>query len=277
MEEKTDAPLILIGTPSGNGQVCSEYLFGALQAVSPKYENNYRVGFLIREGSSHIAKARDNMAMTFYLQTQADYLLFIDSDQGFTPEDIIALLDVVKLGYDIAAAPVPKKSIDAAAAIIGAIENFDEGQSFAEVASLVGGYEYNLVLDDPQDTSRVREVRSIGTGMMLISRSAIKRMVRNELSSENQYLFPDKFGIEKFVPSLFTTVFWDGGYLGEDFAFCHRARKAGLKIGVDTSLKIAHKGQYLYEGDFATFERVKALLKESNQKNAPENGNEKTS
>ena len=101
--------------------------------------------------------------------------------------------------------------------------------------------------------------------------------MKKELSSENQYLFPDKFGIDKFVPSLFATVFWDGGYLGEDFAFCHRARQAKLKIGVDTALKIEHVGKFSYEGDFPAFERVKAILREAEQKNAHNNGNEKTS
>lgn len=274
MEEKKEVPTILVGTPT-TGNVCTEYMLGALESSMPRHSDRYNIGFLIREGGSHIAKARDHMLMTFYMRTSADYLLFIDSDQGFAPSDIKALLDVIAAGYDIAAAPVPKKHVDSRAALLSALEMFSNGEPPTDNL-LAGGYEYNLVLDNPKDKGRIREVRSIGTGMMLISRNAVKTMIRKELSTENQYLFPDKFGVEKFVPSLFATVFWDGGYLGEDFAFCHRARKAKLKIGVDTALKIEHVGKFSYEGDYPAFERVKAILNDSNPENAPNNGNEKT-
>lgn len=276
MEEKKEVPTILVGTPTATGNVCSEYLLGALESSLPRHGDRYNIGFLIREGGSHIAKARDNMLMTFYMHTNAEYLLFIDSDQGFSSSDIKSLLDVIAAGYDIAAAPVPKKQVDHRAALLSALEMFSNGEPPTDNL-LAGGYEYNLVLEDPKDKGRIREVRSIGTGMMLISRKVVKTMIKKELVSENQYLFPDKFGVDRFVPSLFATVFWDGGYLGEDFAFCHRARKAKLKIGVDTALKIEHVGKFNYEGDYPAFERVKAILNESNPENAPNNGNEKTS
>jgi len=35
-------------------------------------------------------------------------------------------------------------------------------------------------------------------------------------------------------------------YLGEDFAFCHRARQAGRKIMVDLSIRLWHISQYAY-------------------------------
>jgi len=35
-------------------------------------------------------------------------------------------------------------------------------------------------------------------------------------------------------------------YLGEDYAFCERARQAGHKVIVDTTIRLGHVGRYTY-------------------------------
>ena len=39
-------------------------------------------------------------------------------------------------------------------------------------------------------------------------------------------------------------------YVGEDFSFCHRAKKSGIKIFCDTTIRLAHIGRYSYSFDF---------------------------
>jgi len=41
-------------------------------------------------------------------------------------------------------------------------------------------------------------------------------------------------------------------YVGEDFAFCHRAKKSGIDIYCDTTIRLAHIGKYSYSFDFLT-------------------------
>jgi len=41
-------------------------------------------------------------------------------------------------------------------------------------------------------------------------------------------------------------------YVGEDFAFCHRAKQAGHTILCDTTIRLAHIGKYSYSFDFLT-------------------------
>jgi len=51
------------------------------------------------------------------------------------------------------------------------------------------------------------------------------------------------------VPYFLPMVLADPGgywYLGEDYAFCERARQAGHKIVIDTTLRIGHIGSYTY-------------------------------
>ena len=51
-----------------------------------------------------------------------------------------------------------------------------------------------------------------------------------------------------FLPMVIEDDAQPGGYwyLGEDYAFCERARKSGHKITVDTTLRLGHIGSYTY-------------------------------
>ena len=44
-------------------------------------------------------------------------------------------------------------------------------------------------------------------------------------------------------------------YLGEDYAFCERARQCGFKIMADTSIRLWHIGEYAYGWEDAGLER----------------------
>ena len=51
------------------------------------------------------------------------------------------------------------------------------------------------------------------------------------------------------VPYFLPMVVPDAGghwYLGEDYAFCHRARAAGHPVMVDTAIRLGHLGRYTY-------------------------------
>ena len=51
------------------------------------------------------------------------------------------------------------------------------------------------------------------------------------------------------VPYFLPMVISDGPsywYLGEDYAFCERARQAGHKVVVDTTIRLGHVGHYTY-------------------------------
>jgi hypothetical protein len=47
----------------------------------------------------------------------------------------------------------------------------------------------------------------------------------------------------------------DHWYLGEDFAFCERARRAGFEIMADTSIRLVHVGRYRFSWEDAGGER----------------------
>jgi GT2 family glycosyltransferase len=52
------------------------------------------------------------------------------------------------------------------------------------------------------------------------------------------------------VYPYFYPLLVDGEYLGEDFAFCHRLKLAGIKLYSDTRIKLSHIGKYSYSYNF---------------------------
>lgn len=45
--------------------------------------------------------------------------------------------------------------------------------------------------------------------------------------------------------------------MGEDYAFCERARQCGYKIMADTSIRLWHIGEYAYGWEDAGLEKVR--------------------
>jgi hypothetical protein len=87
-------------------------------------------------------------------------------------------------------------------------------------------------------------VRYVGAGFLLIQRIVFDD-VRRHFSLP---ICNARFGVPT-VPYFLPMVIAEGGgywYLGEDYAFCERARRAGYKIVVDTTIRLGHIGKYTY-------------------------------
>lgn len=52
------------------------------------------------------------------------------------------------------------------------------------------------------------------------------------------------------VHAWFLPMIIDDNYVGEDFSFCYRAKKSGITIFADTTIRLAHIGRYSYSFDF---------------------------
>lgn len=92
------------------------------------------------------------------------------------------------------------------------------------------------------------DVRYVGTGFLYTDRVVYEDIRR----SFGLPVCNTRFGA-KTVPYFLPMVVADEQgppgsywYLGEDYAFCERARQAGHKIVVDTTLRLGHLGKYTY-------------------------------
>jgi hypothetical protein len=171
-------------------------------------------------------------AATAALEAGFDELIWIDSDIRFDPDDVERLR-----GHDlpIVAGVYAKKGVQDLAV------HLQDGTT--EVTMGEGGGLY--------------DVRYVGAGFL-----CTQRMVYDDI--QRTFSLPvcnTKFGA-RTVPYFLPMVIAEGGanpqgtgspggppaywYLGEDYAFCERARQAGHKIVVDTTIRLGHIGSYTY-------------------------------
>ena len=103
---------LFVATPMYGGMCAGMYTrsISDLAAICAKYQIQLQLYFLFNE--SLITRARNYCADEF-MRSNATHLMFIDSDIGFNPQDVIAMLAMMtdESDYDVMGGPYPKKCI----------------------------------------------------------------------------------------------------------------------------------------------------------------------
>lgn len=175
-------------------------------------------------GDALVSRSR-SIAASAFLRSDADVMLTIDSDIWFRPEDAVSLCEKA-MEFGVIGALYMTRSLNTQPALL-----LPEGESvtFAPGASPVS-------------------VRFASTGFMAVHRSVFERL------SEGLPLchqgWSDRGADTSFWPFYMPfTIPWEGDghmYLSEDWAFCQRAKDAGMGIWLDPSIRLAHYGQTAY-------------------------------
>ena len=84
-------PSIMIATPMYGGMCTGTYVQGLLFTVAKMREVGVNVAWCQITNESLITRARNELARIF-LESQHDYLMFIDADIGFDGESILQLM-----------------------------------------------------------------------------------------------------------------------------------------------------------------------------------------
>jgi hypothetical protein len=205
-----------------------------LTHVEPACEHGLRElerrGVEVRRFASTAAVDRTRCEMaTQALGDGFEDLIWIDSDIVFDPDDVERLR-----GHDrpIIGGLYPKKGSPSFAAY------FEPGTTTIKLGTAAAAADGG---------EAAFEVRYIGLGFLRTQR---------EVYADIQATFSLpacnlRFGapvVPYFLPMVIQDHARPGGYwyLGEDYAFCERARQAGHKIVIDTTLRIGHIGSYTY-------------------------------
>ena len=103
---------IFVATPMYGGVCGGQYCKSTadLASISAQYGMDVRFYYLFNE--SLITRAR-NYLVDEFLRSDCTHLMFIDSDIGFDPNDVIALSVIAEQGTDkeIVCGPYPKEGI----------------------------------------------------------------------------------------------------------------------------------------------------------------------
>ena len=197
---------ILVTTPMYGGMCGGQYTKSTADLVKLAGHYQMTIDFFYLFNESLITRARNYCVDEFLRNEQYTHLMFIDSDIGFNPNDVLSLAAIAdpESDKDIICAPYPKKTI-----------------SWEKI---------KLAVD-----KGFAEVLDAATGFMLIKRECLIKMKEayqdlkyvsdqilngKEFNSENTYLFFDTMKDE------------DGRYLSEDYAFSRRWQKIGGKMEI---------------------------------------------
>lgn len=170
---------LFIATPMYGGQCNGMYTRSLcdLTSLCVRYGIEMRSYFLFNE--SLITRAR-NYCVDEFIRSGSDHLLFIDSDIGFNPQDVIAMMVLQEPGsqYDVIAGPYPKKCITWEKIKLAVDKGIAESNPDI-LEDFVGDFVFNpAIAPGEQKTIRLdepAEVLETGTGFMMIHRSTLDR------------------------------------------------------------------------------------------------------
>lgn len=205
---------IFFATPAFDGRVHVQYAIALAETSILLASHSIGIQLNINCSGSLLVAERNRLNKAF-LASDCTHLLCIDSDLGWPPQAVKAMIDH---DVDFVAGLYPARG---------------------ETTFL-----FRPVLNE--DTSLVKNEKNllkmnyIPAGFMLIKRHVIERMnshfahlyfepKNDKLKHENGYC-------------LFNTEVIDGEFWGEDYVFCRRVREAGFDIWVDPLIEFDHAG-----------------------------------
>ena len=198
---------VMVATPMFGGMCSGQYTKSSvdLASMAKAYDLDYRFFYLYNE--SLITRARNYLADEF-LRSDCTHLMFIDSDIGFDPQDVIALAAIAdpSSDKDIVCAPYPKKCI-AWEKIKRAVDKGYADKDPTSLENFVGDYVFNPV-DGVNEIPIYEPVEVLegGTGFMMIQRRVFEKF--KEAYPQLSYK-PDHVRMEHFDGSREIHAFFD--------------------------------------------------------------------
>jgi NDP-sugar pyrophosphorylase family protein len=224
---------LMIAIPCYDGKVNIRTAFAIAELVPKLDKMGVRLNLVHMSGCSIITKARNKLVRNFMESDCTDFL-FVDADVVINTDAVTRLL-ALSSDKDVVAGSYPRRSKDAKFFLDFYLD--EDGQ---------------LEFDD----HGLMRVESVSTGFMLIRRHVIEHMI--EKHPEWQYAGD---GDGETEHALFDFMILNGQYIGEDYAFCLRARQDGFKIYLDPMISLPHIGTEEFTRDFEK-DVLRPLLKE---------------
>jgi hypothetical protein len=254
---------IFVATPMYGGACGGQYTKSSVDLASLAAQYGMDVRFFYLFNESLITRAR-NYLVDEFLRSDCTHLMFIDSDIGFDPNDVIALSVIAAEGTDkhIVCGPYPKKCI-AWEKIKRAVDKGFADKNPENLEKYVGDYVFNpkegtgsIALDEPV------EVLEGGTGFMMIQRAALEKFQE----AYPQYMYkPDHVRTEHFDGSREILMAFQAEvdpeskrYLSEDYWFCQKSWEIGVKTWLCPWMKLQHMGSYVFGGSLIDLAQIGA-------------------
>lgn len=219
---------ILFCTPMYGGNCHHAFFKSALNLHGYLVSENVPHDFYTLYNESAVHRAR-NQCVKAFLDTDYEFLMFIDGDIEFTVDDVGKLWNIMDNDTErtngqigIAAGMYRMKTDDAPYAA------WVDGRLITE--NDLAFYQQPQINATPE---AYIPVDYAGTGFMLIRREVLEKLC----TSKNSYA-----GKDYPLHQVFKFPIREGVELSEDYAFCEDTRKLGYKVVMDTTVRLGHWG-----------------------------------
>ncbi len=238
----------MLATPSYGRQLTAVYAFSVIQFMEAAQRANLPVEVAVQWGDALISRARQDLVTRFLETPQATHLLFIDSDIGFTPDQVFRLLS---FDVEMAAGVYPYKHLD--------LERMKKAFESKKAVKSPELWAYGVEFENPAKITvknGFAKALYAGLGFTLIKKSVFQKMIKEypELKYTGGILPTDPFPQSQNRYALFNESIDEstGRYLPEDRSFYRRWTRMGGEVWVDTQSRLQHLGTTVFEGDFST-------------------------
>jgi hypothetical protein len=199
-------------------------------------QQTYEVGLYTLAMESLLARGRSHCAQKAMVENW-DKLFFIDSDEAWTPDQFIQIL---QSPFPITCGAVPLKTHPI---VLNFLPFKDDQEKYWKQWNGLKTPEGMWLMS--YDKGKYIKVARAGTGFMCIDVKVLKKMA--EKARHYQYPSPQT-GFNETHYSLFEEGTRPGqdDYYSEDWAFCALAQECGYDIVVDTDVCVTHRGEFVF-------------------------------
>lgn len=280
---------VFLATPMYGGMCHGLYTKSLMDTTAVCMNHGLQLQIYYMFNESLITRAR-NYCVANFLKSDADYLLFVDSDIAWSAMDMLYMWHLLAENDDmrILCALYPKKTI-AWEKVIHAAKSGDYDDNPRDLEKVAGDMVFNPLPNEyPDGQAPVYEpvkIKEGATGFMFIHRSVFEEYDKNH--PERLYT-PDHIREGEFAPGEQIMAYFDciindqNRYLSEDYMFSEICRNMGIDIYALPLVELMHCGSYIFQGsiikmamagvhatmDPADVEKMQKVKAEKAQKNS---------
>ncbi len=234
---------VFVATPCYGGVVAQGYMQSVIGLMRQAGTDGYDVTLALLGQDALITRSR-NTLLAHFVASEATHILFIDGDISF---DAALPGRLLATGKNVVAASYPLKT--------SYWDVHSETRLRAGESPATAPLRYVGELCTGAHAAREGDLATatyVGTGFLLISRDAIRRMIdaypETRYRAIHAYSGMDDAEHERYA--LFDCMIdpRTQTYLSEDFTFCHRWRELGGQIWLDTRSALTHTGPTDFHG-----------------------------
>lgn len=222
---------VTIATPCYGNMMSAPFALSVMNVLCQAPRLGFRPHFITCVDSL-VPRAR-NRLVSMFLESNDEWLFFIDADIEFDPQ---AVAELLFNDHPISAALYPIKTID--------WEKINQFAALppAEMESLSHSFAGKLFEPIRQQGGLI-EASFVGSGFLCVHRRVLMDLIRKEVVKP--YRIDDT---KRTTHDFFPTPIVEGRYLSEDYGFCHLVRSIGHSIWVDPRIRLTHYGNSPHSG-----------------------------